>query len=157
MPIMLITLLVLLSQSAVAAVPKGWQTGEAPGMKAFWTHESIAGSSIGVTEETDDYNLTAFKEDIYISELADVRSFLHNLMGVEKWTIDKHQVTRGARDVVVTIEGSYLRGGEIPVRFCERHEFTATRFQQTQLITPTASLERLAPQGCVALLQEVKP
>ena len=157
MPIMLFTLFVLLSQNALASVPTGWQTGEAPGMKASGTHDSLAGSSIGVTEATDDYNLTAFKEDIYISELADVRSFLHNLMGIEKWTIDKHQITRSARDVVLTIEGSYLRGGEIPVRFCERHEFTATRFQQTQLITPTASLQQLAPQGCVALLQEVKP
>jgi len=157
MPLMLITLLALFSQSALAAIPKGWQAGEGPGMKAFWTHETIAGTSIGFTEDTDDYNLTAFKEDIYIRELADVRSFLHNLMGVEKWAIDKHQVTRSARNVVLTIEGSYLRGGEIPVRFCERHEFTATHFQQAQLITPTASLERLAPQGCVALLQEVKP
>jgi hypothetical protein len=156
MPIIVLSFIVLLQGAAFAAVPSGWQVGEGPGMKAFWTHQTIAGSSIGVVEENDEYNLTAFKEDVYVRELADVRSFLHNLMGIEKWAIEKHEISRTANALTLTIQGSYLRGGEIPVRFCERHEFTATRFQQTQLIAPTASFEKLAPQGCVAMLQEVK-
>lgn len=157
MPIIVLSVVLLLQGAASAAVPSGWKVGEGPGLKAFWVHETIAGSSLGVTEENDDYNLTAFKEDVYVRELADVRSFLHNLMGIEKWAIEKHEISRTATSLALTIEGSYLRGGEIPVRFCERHEFTATRFQQIQLITPTASLAQIAPQGCVTLLQGVKP
>jgi hypothetical protein len=146
---------VLLSWSAATfAGLEGWEQLSAPGMKGMWKSKSLKDVFISHLQESGEYPIEEFDSKLYIEGLPEVREVMHMILRIKDFRIEKHEARRQGERWVIKLEGSYLRRGSVPVRFCELHIFTKELFEQKQFQAPAPEASGL---DCFAQLQEVLP
>ena len=146
----------LVSSLSQASVPPHWEEFSAPGVEKMWKSLDVKEAYVSLMNESSSYTLSDFDPKLYVSGLPEVRSFIHSLIGIRQYKIEKSESVQTLGNWTVKIEGSYLKKNQMKLSFCEIHTFTATGFQQKQLFYPQLESSKvLGARSCFEALSSV--
>lgn len=146
----------LLSSLSEASIPPQWEEFKAPGVEKMWKSSAVKEAYVSLMLDSSNFIMSDFDPKIYVQALPDVRSTIHNIIGISHFKIEKSQSERTADSWIVKIEGTYLRKNNLKHSFCELHTYTANSFVQKQLFFPTPESQKvLQTQNCFETLSAV--
>lgn len=143
----LLYLLTIIPSIVCASISADWKKMDSFGVEEAYQLITDPSSIMTVVKKNDfdDFNLQKFNLDTYVKALPETKNFIHQLVGITEWKVEKYEkqeFLQGAnRVILVKLKGTYLRKGQVKVVFEEWHHFYESTFLQLQLIRNTSNSE----------------
>lgn len=99
----------LFSSFSQASIPSQWEEFSAPGVEKMWKSSEVKEAYASLMNDSSSYTLTDFDPKLYVSAIPEVKSFMHSLLGISQYKIEKSESAQTPESWTVKIEGSYLK------------------------------------------------